>query len=534
MKTLFWKQGSDSEQAAAADAIQFAPEISSGALTASAERIDVEALADRLLDSRSRIRLGGAYWLWMLSSPMFGLFCVISLLGAFGWGFGQFGYAIGYGLLLMTVRTLHGLADRLRQARAAVENAYLGPEWLGPLAEALAWPDRRVQGSAALLLTQLLPRLNAERGDPFTDVQRNCLYQRLTPRTAQSDPDLVLAILTALPRIGTESALPHVNRLANMRGVTRNRRRVRRATRACLALLERRAAAQREALTVAPVLTLMGESAELMQSREEAGAQGKTEEMAAAAALVDAQLQEFEQEIQRLQVPGMRIPFLFASWGVILPFCAVQTYIQFAYHNWASGLLCGVLTLLSTQLHRLTLTRKHEILARRLSKIDDVRCVGRLAEALEWPDPTIRYIAIAALTRLLPQVKASDNALYTPRQRGNLHRMLTLTNARQYEECLLAILQALQQIGDETALLYVEQLANAKPASNAERRVCEAAQDCLPFLRERASLTNSSQTLLRASSATATGMEMLVRPASGVGIEDDKQLLRAGQRGEQS
>jgi len=435
----------------------------------------------------------------------------------------------------MTVRGLHGLADRLQQARAAVQNAHLGREWLGPLAEALAWPDRRVQGSAALLLTQALPRLGAGEGDVLTEVQRNCLYQRLTPRAAAADPELALAILSALPVIGTEEALPNVNRLASRPGFTRPRLRVKRAARAALALLERRAALQRDAQAAAPAvpeLTLSAETPELISSLEAAIDEGRKEEMAAAAALVDAQFQEFEEEMRKLQVPGMRLGFLFASWGIILPYCAVQTFVQFADHNWPGGLIFAVLSLLSTQLYRLTLTKKHQVMAQRLGKIEDVRCVGRLAEALEWPDPTIHHVAMLALTKLLPRVKASDNALFTPRQRGNLHRMLTLSNTRQYDQCLVAILQALQQIGDETALPYVEHLANAQPMSNRERRVCDAARDCLPFLRERASQTHSSQTLLRASSATATGNEMLVRPAIGVDRGDQEQLLRAGQIGE--
>jgi hypothetical protein len=539
MKPLFWKRASTADEAismtAPADTIVFAPARSQEALTPPAERVDVEAVADRLLDRRSRVRKGGTYWLWMLASPVVGLLGVLSLLGTNGWGVSSFIWVLFYGFLLLTVRLLHGLVDRLQQARSAVQNSHLGREWLGPLAEALAWPDRRVQGSAALLLTQALPRLAADDGNLLTEVQLNCLYQRLMPRAASADPELALAILTALPTLGTEEALPSVKRLAALQRFTRGRRRVRQAACATLALLERRAVTQRDAQATAPgvpSLTLSVATMEPMQSWEEVPAGTNTEEMAAASALVDAQLQEFEEEIRKLQVPGMRVAFLFASWGIILPYCAVQTYMQFAAHNWPGGLLFGASALLSTQLHRLTVTRKHEILTRRLAKIEDVRCVGRLAEALEWPDPTIRHIAIAALTRLLPRVKASDNALYTPRQRGNLHRMLILANAKQYDKCMVAILQALQQIGDETALPYVEQLANAQPTSNPELKVCDAARDCLPFLQERASQTQSSQTLLRASSAIATGTDMLVRPAIGVNPGDHEQLLRAGQRRE--
>src|SRR6202008_1928522 len=131
--------------------------------------------------------------------------------------------------------------------------------------------------------------------------------------------------------------------------------------------------------------------------------------------------------------------------------------------NWPGGVTLAGLTLLGTQVHRLTLLGRHQILARRLARIDDVRCIGRLAEALEWPDATVRSVVITALTPLLHRVKASDRVFQTPHQRANLHRMLTLPNARLHTEFLVSILKALEQIGDEAALPYVQNLAKALP-----------------------------------------------------------------------
>jgi hypothetical protein len=206
----------------------------------------------------------------------------------------------------------------------------------------------------------------------------------------------------------------------------------------------------------------------------------------------------------------------------------VQTYLQLAGRNWGDGLIFGVFTLLSTQLYRLTLTEKHRMLAKKLAKLNDVRCIDRLTEALEWPDPNIRQYAIAALTRLLQRVRATDNVLRTPRQRGNLHRMLTPANANRHEKFMLAILKALEQVGDDTSVPPVKQLAEALATSPAQRRVCTAARECLPALQLRAANHQSSHTLLRASSATSTAVEMLVRPANGAMITEQEQLLRAG------
>ena len=233
-------------------------------------------------------------------------------------------------------------------------------------------------------------------------------------------------------------------------------------------------------------------------------------------------------ELRKLQKPGMRIGFLFASWGIILPYCALQTYQQFLAGNRATGLLFWVLTMLTSQLHRLTLTNQHRLLALKLAKLNDVRCVGRLAEALEWPDVTVRRLAISALTGLLPRMVASDAVLITARQRGNLHRMLNLDSARSAPEFVCSILKALEQIGDAASVPYVEQLVKIQPPSPRLRRVRDAAGDCMPFLQNRAALNQSSQTLLRASSAAIVGGEILVRPANAADATDHELLLRAG------
>jgi hypothetical protein len=550
------------------------------------ERIDVETVADLLTDRKTRVRRGVAYWSWMVLSPLFAL-----VLLAFPATLEPLSAALSL-LGLCTIHMLHSYAARLEQTRAALYNAHLDRRWLGPLAEALEWPDRQVKGSAALLLIQMLPRLTAADSVPLTEEQHNCLFGRLTRRAALRDPELALAILNALPWIGTEAALPRVQRLATLRPATPRLMRVRDAARASLAQMERQAARERDRqaeelrtsewirheladiqaslvaeaaattveatgqaflVTEAPAITVeatgveaAGTESERRQDRQNESHTeeqnqgqtelGQTEEHTAAeeqtdtmAALVDAQLQEYEAELQKLQSPGMRVGFLFASWGVIVPYCCVQTYLQFAGRDWAGGILFGVLTLLSTQLYRLTLTDRHRALAKRLSRLDDVRCVSRLAEALEWPDPVVRQGTLSALTRLLPRVQASDNVLRSPRQRANLHRMLTLPNARTHERFLIALLSALEQVGDETSVPPVEQLAKAQPTSAAQRRVCDAARECLPALQMRAANHQSSHTLLRASSATATGVEMLVRPVNGETITNPEQLLRAGQ-----
>ena len=74
----------------------------------------------------------------------------------------------------------------------------------------------------------------------------------------------------------------------------------------------------------------------------------------------------------------------------------------------------------------------------------------------------------------------------------------------------IAVLTALEQIGDAQAIPLVENLA-----MSSSPQVRERAKQCLPFLRERSQRNELSLTLLRGTanpSMEATGKELL-RPA---------------------
>jgi hypothetical protein len=491
--------------------------------------IDVEAIAGQLAHRPRRARIR-ADWARMASTSVLALTFLVCLLHS------ELLPAMLSLCALFTLRLCIRLPERHYLPNAMLQDSPPDRRWLGGLAEALEWPNRRVQAGAGLLLQELLPQVTAQDAEVFTEEQTTCLYRRLTRRAALANPELALAILRVLPYIGTEAALPYIERLAKLTVFSGKRRRLRNAAGAMQALLERRIASQRALQSVvipttpAKVETRSVSEAEIaLESGENSMVTAENSDgngIAGVTSLVDAQILEFEQELRRLQKPGMRIGFLIASWGIILPYCAVQTYLQFAAGNRLGAIIFCALTLLSARLHRLTLTNQHRLLARKFAKLDDMRCMGRLAEALEWPDTTVRHHAIAALTRLLPRMAANDAALLTPRQRLNLHHMLKLENARIHPEFLCAILKALEQIGDATSVPYVDQLARAQPTSARQRRICDAARECLPFLETRARLNQSSQTLLRASSANATHADMLVRPAGGPGEMGQEQLLR--------
>lgn len=213
----------------------------------------------------------------------------------------------------------------------------------------------------------------------------------------------------------------------------------------------------------------------------------------------------------------------------------------------AAGILGIVLVLFSV-------TRSHKDVARLLARFDDKRAVGPLAEALDMDNQSLRQEAERALIRLLPQLQASDAGLLNDDQRACLYRAL----AGRKTELTLAILKALEQIGDGKALPVVERLRdsarstislrkalqppvwNERPggwrapplfgrlrakAENAAR-ILETAEACLPSLRERAAQEQAAQTLLRPATAPGSPAEILLRPAQGVSATDPNLLLR--------
>ena len=93
-----------------------------------------------------------------------------------------------------------------------------------------------------------------------------------------------------------------------------------------------------------------------------------------------------------------------------------------------------------------------------LARLEEVEVVGTLLEILNIgtrQDWYVRKVIRAALTRLLPRLKASDASRLTPKHWETLHRELQTEEA----PLLLAILKALEQVGDARSLPYVEKLA---------------------------------------------------------------------------
>jgi hypothetical protein len=173
--------------------------------------------------------------------------------------------------------------------------------------------------------------------------------------------------------------------------------------------------------------------------------------------------------------------------------------------------------------------RGHQSVATLIEGMNDIRFLGAMLDLLHQGvgDVEVSKNLRAALMRLLPQFRADQAAMLTPEQRQAL--LVPLKSPYGNVEFTLAVLKALEQVGDEKAIPVVEQLASDGAPTANMKRVRQAARDCLPFLRQSAERQRLSETLLRASDTSTTATpDVLLRPAMpNADQTPSEQLLRA-------
>ena len=128
-------------------------------------------------------------------------------------------------------------------------------------------------------------------------------------------------------------------------------------------------------------------------------------------------------------------------------------------------------------------------MVRSLKELDDVRSIGVVVTL--WHNDSGRRATFdtsprldALLIRLLRRLEPKDGYLLNARRRRWLHEELTGYNV----PLVAAILEALYQIGDGTAVRFVEPLACGRGLAAKEPQIRTAAAACLPVLRARAEL----------------------------------------------
>lgn len=146
---------------------------------------------------------------------------------------------------------------------------------------------------------------------------------------------------------------------------------------------------------------------------------------------------------------------------------------------------------------------------------EDVRALGYVLEANQ-SYPRDKAL-LKTLLHLLSQVKASDARHISAGQRSILCSKLDWESASRnysslhyndYKKIAFAILEALEQIGDEQCIPAVKKLI----AITRDEELRAAAKTTLPYLLQRAEEQRAAQGLLRPADNTATP-DVLLRPA---------------------
>ena len=212
--------------------------------------------------------------------------------------------------------------------------------------------------------------------------------------------------------------------------------------------------------------------------------------------------------------------FLGLDLGVVLPLCMLHWHVTVGI--WPFYALMLPLSFFAS---RKVASQKHQAAAAAISRFDDLRAVGPLAEALEFQHKEVVPFAERALIRLLPRLMASDSSLLNAQQRACLNRALKRKGV--HDDMRVAILKAWEQVGDAAAIPFVETVARGESAGGRIPAVAAAARECLPFLVQSTQRRQIGSQLLRPADVNGPSPEVLLRPSMPhASVEPPDQLLR--------
>jgi predicted sugar kinase len=419
-------------------------------------------------------------------------------------------------------------------ATAAASSADFTSEKLDVLAALLTFPNSGVKEIARLRLMRLLPTVESKDISQLSPAYK-LFNQWLTVTNANCYPTLALILVQMFHRLNITDAGPTVRRL--QRKILS--RKLAKAVNSCtLSLSEMKNMNQEADLETEQT----GEQVETITDETATSEKTHTAVEGATTAVLSPS-DEVDQVIRRLAAPdirsrensavGLRITYLAMATLVFVPYGGFLVYDGVVQRTlWLVALGMGLM-LSPLALHRMTLGERHMTRILDMAYSPDKSNVGVLIDALMWPDEHAKRTARFGLTRLLPTLNMEDANLITKQQRNILYSCLQPAHASNNIRFVIAILQGLEQIGDQSAIPVVSALCKPRkwrdPASSGAKRYLEvqkAAQHCLKFLEQSVQTQDARQSLLRASQPEQSTGEHLLRSSIKSGATDSAQLLR--------
>lgn len=226
---------------------------------------------------------------------------------------------------------------------------------------------------------------------------------------------------------------------------------------------------------------------------------------------------------ERLQVVAL-LGFIGITVVPLLSWCYSRKHLDLNENYYlAAAVVAGALGWLAVARHQ------EQTLLSAIRQSGDVDCIGPLLEASRVRGID-QEIVVGALTRLLPRVTPSDEALLSRGQRAILFALLRppqdpvavlhsplLLGVYQREEFIVAALKAIAELADREAIPVVVELAYGPLP-----RVAAAARACFTSLEDSLARRELASTLLRPAGPS----QDLLRPAPPAATDEDT-LLRA-------
>src|SRR5579884_1260446 len=169
---------------------------------------------------------------------------------------------------------------------------------------------------------------------------------------------------------------------------------------------------------------------------------------------IDTLLAILERENRNRKRLSRILPAFAVLYTIFIFALLLTMWKVFGQFNGAFFAFFGVMGIMGA----MAVSESYKRAARKLEKLDDIRAVGAWAEALEVPDKEVRQMARKALTRLLPTLRASDAYRLNAEQRQCLAAHLLRAAREEEVDFIMLLLQALEQIGDSSAIPYVQKL----------------------------------------------------------------------------
>lgn len=393
------------------------------------------------------------------------------------------------------------LCVQLRGARLAAETGDMDLPWLPALVELEAASNGDIQIACRLKIIRTLSNLTAPN-EQVTDQTFARLRKKLIPATALQNPGLASAVLLAHLKCKNGDVISDAKTLRMFPISWQLRRTVNQYIQVCCQV----------ETTHAKTETMHSSDTSLLQAPVEKHVENNGD----------------QSNISVASMPNygrhkMRHKVLAAAFIVFTPYGIYQLILNAREHHVLPAMGGMLLAITPILLSSISIKSKHLRDLKILSHSDDQSSICPLIDALNWPEPYAKKLAINGLTRLLPRVKANESGMLDVPRRAVLYQWLQSGLADEHEEFIITILKCLEQIGDGAAIKHVERLAYDTRPSAAQKRVQSAALVCLNYLHVIEGNNQNSTTLLRAADFNTTDAEKLLR-ATGVDLDNNNLL----------